>query len=42
VRLTVERIRRDSSLIRELIEAGELEVVGAIHDISSGRVRWLE
>jgi carbonic anhydrase len=42
VRLTVERIRRDSSLIRELIEAGELEVVGAIHDIGSGRVRWLE
>jgi len=38
---TMERVMRDSSIIRERVEAGNVQVVGAIYDLETGRVSWL-
>lgn len=41
VRLTMAKIRRDSPIIRSLEEQGRVRIVGAMHDISTGRVEFL-
>ena len=38
VKLTVENITLRSPIISALVDAGRLKVVGAMHDIASGRV----
>jgi carbonic anhydrase len=38
---TMERVLRESSVIREKVESGAAHVVGAIYDLESGRVAWL-
>ena len=38
---TVRAIRERSSVVWDLIEAGKVKVVGAMHDLSTGRVRFL-
>jgi carbonic anhydrase len=38
---TMERILRESSIIREKADAGNVHMVGAIYDIETGRVSWL-
>jgi len=42
VHLTVENILDRSSVMRELVEKGQLIVVGAMHDVATGEVRWFE
>ena len=42
VRLTTERIRRDSPIIKALEDQGRLRIVGAMHNISTGRVEFLD
>jgi carbonic anhydrase len=42
VRQTVEDILSESTVIAELVESGELLVVGGIYDLASGRVTWLD
>lgn len=42
VRLTMEKIRRDSPIIRSLEEQGRVRIVGAMHDISTGAVVFLD
>lgn len=42
VRRTVARIRSESPIIRSLEESGQLRIVGSMHDISTGRVRFLD
>jgi carbonic anhydrase len=39
---TVQTIRRISPLLREMEQKGQIKIVGALYDISSGRVRFLE
>jgi len=41
VRHAVTMIRRDSAILRELETAGQLKIVGAMHDIATGKVTYL-
>jgi carbonic anhydrase len=41
VRLTVQKIRRDSPILREMEEAHQIRIVGAMYDIGTGRVTLL-
>jgi len=38
---TMERVLRESSVIREKVESGSAHVIGAVYDLESGRVSWL-
>jgi len=42
VRQTVRDIQSRSEIIRELIREGDLKVVGAVYDLGTGRVDWLD
>ncbi len=42
VRLTVRALTDRSSVLAGLVEAGNLRTVGAIHDVGTGRVRFLD
>ncbi len=42
VRRTVNDIVSESTVIAELVESGDLAVVGGIYDLASGRVTWLD
>jgi carbonic anhydrase len=41
VRRTVAKIRSDSAIIHELEASGQVKVLGAIHDLATGRVTFL-
>ena len=41
VRLTVERIRELSPILRDLESAGKIQIVGSVYDLETGRVRFL-
>lgn len=41
VELTVQNILDRSAVLRELVDAGKLQVVGAIHDVTTGKVDFL-
>lgn len=42
VYLTINKIKQDSDIIRHLIEQGQLGIIGAIYDVHTGRVEFLE
>ena len=42
VRKTVDDILDRSSVIREMVEAGDLMVVGGVYDLETGRVTWMD
>ena len=42
VRHAVREIVGQSSVMREAVERGDLKVVGAVYDIATGKVRWLD
>jgi carbonic anhydrase len=42
VRRTVAKLRADSSILRELEQSGQIKIVGAIHDISTGQVTFFD
>ena len=42
VRRTVARIRQDSPILRDLEQSGQIKIVGAMHDISSGQVSFYD
>jgi len=41
VRLTIEKIRHDSPIMRGLEESGQIKIVGAMYDVATGRVSFL-
>ena len=41
VAITIENIRQRSTVLREMEEFGEIKIVGAMYDISDGKVHWL-
>ena len=41
VQQSVERIRKESTSLRELEEKGDIAIVGAFYDVGSGKVEWL-
>ena len=42
VELTIEQIRLQSSIIRELEQAGSIRMVGAVYDVETGKVTFLD
>jgi carbonic anhydrase len=42
VRRTVDRIRTDSEILRGLEQSGQIKIVGAMHDLKTGRVTFLD
>jgi carbonic anhydrase len=42
VRLTVEDIRKRSPVLREQEEAGEIKIVGALYDMDTGEIEFLD
>lgn len=42
VRLTHEEILERSPVLKQLVDDGKLLVVGAMHDVKTGRVTWFE
>ena len=42
VKLTMERIRRESVIIRELEEAGQIKIIGGKYDVDTGAVEFFE
>jgi carbonic anhydrase len=41
VRLTVERIRELSPILREMESSGKIQIAGCVYDLETGRVRFL-
>lgn len=41
VRMSIENIRRDSSILREMEVGGKIGIAGAIYDMTTGGVRFL-
>ena len=41
VRLTINNIRQRSNVLREMEDNGEIKIVGAMYDISDGKVRFM-
>jgi len=42
VRLSIENIRRDSSILRAMEIGGDIGIAGAIYDMTTGEVRFLD
>ena len=42
VRMTLNEIRKQSPVLREMEEMGEIRIVGAMYDIATGVVRFME
>ncbi len=42
VRLSIERIRKESPILSEMEKRGEIEIVGALYDVSNGLVEFFE
>ena len=41
VHLTIDKLKSDSPILNEMIEAGDVEIVGAMYDVKSGSVSFL-
>lgn len=41
VELTIDRIRKESPVLAEMEEAGEIQIVGGMYDLASGKVNFL-
>jgi carbonic anhydrase len=41
VRHTIEQIRERSPILKEMEDAGEIKIVGAVYDMDDGSVSWL-
>ena len=41
VRMVIAEIRRDSSVLGTMEQAGEIRIVGGMYDVSSGVVRFI-
>ncbi len=42
VRMTVQRIREQSPILKDMEDKGELLIVGAMYDVKSGKVTWYD
>ena len=41
VTLTIENIKQRSTVLRDMEEYGEIKIVGAMYDISDGKIHWM-
>ena len=42
VRNTIDQIRINSPILKEMEDNGEIKIVGAVYDMDNGKVEWLE
>jgi len=42
VHLTIEQIRADSPIMKEMEDSGEIKIVGAVYDMDNGKVTFLD
>jgi len=42
VRMTVQQIREQSPILKQMEDSGELLIVGAMYDVKSGKVTWYD
>ena len=42
VKVSIDRIRAESPILADLEDTGQIEIVGALYDVSSGRVDFFE
>jgi carbonic anhydrase len=42
VRRTVAKLREESPILRDLEQSGQIKIVGAINDISTGQVTFFD
>ena len=40
--LTIEKLKQDSPVLNEMIENGEIQVVGAMYEVASGKVSFFD
>ena len=40
IELTMENIKNQSPVLKEMIDNGEVELVGGMYDVSTGEVKW--
>ena len=40
VKMTIERVKSDSPVLKEMYDAGEIDIVGAMYDVKSGSVTF--
>lgn len=41
VKMTIERTKSDSPVLKAMYDAGEIDIVGAMYDVKSGKVSFL-
>lgn len=41
VELNIAKIKADSAILNEMHEAGEIDIVGGMYDVATGKVTWL-
>ena len=41
VHLNIARLKKDSPVLNEMIENGEIKVVGAMYDVATGKVSFI-
>jgi len=41
VEFTIEKIKKDSDVLREMYENGEIDIIGAMYDVHSGKVTFI-
>ncbi|MBL4822089.1 MAG: carbonic anhydrase [Colwellia sp.] len=41
VELSIERIKKESEILAEMEKAGEIEIVGAVYDVTTGQVTFI-
>ena len=41
MKLTIERIREKSPILKEMEQAGEIKIVGGVYSLHSGKVEML-
>jgi carbonic anhydrase len=42
VRLTIEDVRKRSTILKEMEDAGDIKIVGALYDMDTGEIDFLE
>lgn len=42
VKKTIDQIRINSSILKEMEENGEIKIVGAVYDMDNGKVEWMK
>ena len=40
VEMTIENIKKDSPVLKEMLDSGEIDVVGAMYDVKTGTVTF--